>query len=60
METWPDWRYRLVSLIDRLFHAVASEREFGPLCNLERRMWWDRWYDEHIAGADLTEGADHV
>jgi hypothetical protein len=42
MEFWSDWRYRIVNAADAALHVVLPNHEFGPLCNLERRMWWNR------------------
>lgn len=42
MDIWPDWRYRMVDAIDKVWHVFAGTHE-TPLCNLERRMWWRRY-----------------
>jgi len=55
-QVWPDWRFRMVYAVDAALHAITPRgTEFGPLCNLERRMWWaryERYYPDNLDALD--------
>lgn len=36
----PGRLYRAVRFADDVFHSIWPDREWSPLCNLERRLWW--------------------